>query len=56
MPLVRKPTGQSPPPASDAASVLGNLVSGSADERWAAARAAADVPGASHGVGCRASQ
>ena len=46
MPLVRKPTGQSPAPAPDASSVLGNLVSGSADARWAAARAAADVPGA----------
>jgi HEAT repeat protein len=46
MPLVRKPTGQSPAPASDASAVLGNLVRGDADERWAAARAAADVPGA----------
>jgi len=46
MPLVRKPTGKSPGPAPDAAAVLGNLVSGSADERWAAARGAAGVPGA----------
>jgi HEAT repeat protein len=50
MPLVRKPTGKAPAPASasapDAASVLGNLVSGGADERWAAARASAAVPGA----------
>jgi HEAT repeat protein len=46
MPLVRKPTGQSPGPVSDASSILANLVSGSTDERWAAARAAADVPGA----------
>lgn len=46
MPLVRKPTGQSPAPASDSASVFGKLVSGSTDERWAAARAAVDMPGA----------
>jgi len=46
MPLVRKPTGQSPAPASDAASVLGNLVTGDTDARWAAARAAAELPGA----------
>lgn len=46
MPLVRKPTGQSPPPAPDASSVLGNLVSNRTDDRWAAARAAADVPDA----------
>jgi HEAT repeat protein len=45
MPLVRKPTGQSPAPATDAASTLRNLVSERTDERWAAARAAADVPG-----------
>lgn len=43
MPLVRKPTGQSSPAAPDAAAVLRGLASGSADERWAAARAAADV-------------
>jgi HEAT repeat protein len=46
MPLVRKPTGQAPGPVADASSVLANLVSGGPDERWAAARAAADVPGA----------
>ena len=46
MPLVRKPTGQPPGPVPDASSTLGNLVSGDADERWAAARAAAEVPGA----------
>jgi HEAT repeat protein len=46
MPLVRKPTGQSPGPVPVASSVLGDLVSGGAEERWAAARAAADVPGA----------
>jgi len=46
MPFVRKPTGQSPGPVADASSILGNLISGAADERWAAARAAADVPGA----------
>lgn len=46
MPLVRKPTGQSPGPASDPTHVFGNLVSGNTDERWAAARSAADLPGA----------
>lgn len=46
MPLVRKPTGKAPGPAADASSILGNLVSGDTDERWAAARAAANVPGA----------
>ncbi len=45
MPLVRKPTGQPPGPAADATHVLGNLVSGDTNERWAAARAAADLPG-----------
>jgi len=46
MPLVRKPTGQPPAPVADASSVFANLVSGGTDERWAAARAAADLPGA----------
>ena len=46
MPLVRKPTGESPGPIADASSVFGNLVSGGTDQRWAAARAAADFPGA----------
>jgi HEAT repeat protein len=46
MPLVRKPTGKSSGPSPDASSVLGNLVSGNTDERWAAARAATAVPGA----------
>ena len=46
MPLVRKPTGKSPQPAPDTSSVLGNLASDRTDDRWAAARAAADVPDA----------
>jgi HEAT repeat protein len=46
MPLVRKPTDKSPQPAPDASSVLANLASDRTDDRWAAARAAADVPGA----------
>lgn len=46
MPLVRKPTDRPPGTQPDASSVLGKLVGGSADERWAAARAAAAVPGA----------
>ena len=46
MPLVRKPTGQSPGPGPGPSAVPGNLVSGGTDERWAAARAAAEMPGA----------
>ncbi len=46
MPLVRKPSGQPPAPAPDASAVLANLVRGATDERWAAARAAAEMPGA----------
>ena len=48
MPLIRKPAVQSPqrrrPTRAD---VLRALASGDADERWAAARAAAEVPGGS---------
>jgi HEAT repeat protein len=46
MPLVRKPTGKQPAPAADAASILGNLAGSNAEQRWSAARAAAEVPGA----------
>ncbi len=46
MPLVRKPTDKPPQPPPDASSVIGNLVSDRSDDRWAAARAAADVPDA----------
>lgn len=46
MPLVRKPTDKSPQPAPDASSVLDSLVSDRTDDRWAAARAAAELPGA----------
>jgi HEAT repeats len=45
MPLVRKPTDHSPGPRPDAAEVLGLLASASPDERWLAARAAANVAG-----------
>jgi HEAT repeat protein len=46
MPLVRKPTGPSPPAAKpEATGSLQGLASSSAEERWAAARAAADVVG-----------
>jgi len=45
MPFVRKPTGPSQPAKPDSAAVLQALASPSQDERWAAARAAADVPG-----------
>lgn len=46
MPLVRKPGDTSPPPAQDARLVLQALASPVNEERWRAARAAANVPGA----------
>ena len=45
MPLVRKPGGNPPSTATAAGAALGKRASVHADERWAAARAAADVPG-----------
>src|SRR5277367_3476299 len=45
MPLVRKPAIHSPGPKPDASKVLGLLVSANPDERWAAARDAANVVG-----------
>ena len=45
MPLVRKPAEHSPVAEPDAAEVLRLLSSASADERWAAARAAWNVTG-----------
>ena len=45
MPLVRKPTDPSRTSTPDVSGVLKALESGNADERWAAARASADVPG-----------
>jgi hypothetical protein len=45
MPLVRKPANHSPGAKPDASEVLQLLASSSTDERWAAARAAADVVG-----------
>jgi HEAT repeat protein len=45
MPLVRKPTDHAPAPKPEAADVLGLLGSANPDERWAAARAAANVVG-----------
>lgn len=46
MPLVRKPPGPppAPAPASDRAAVLNLLANGTDEERWSAARAAADLP------------
>jgi len=45
MPLVRKPpSGPRPPPALDPAAVLESLTSGTDEQRWSAARAAADLP------------
>jgi HEAT repeat protein len=51
VPLVRKPGGHSPKappsaPAPDGSTILANLASASSEDRWSAARAAADVPGA----------
>lgn len=45
MPLVRKPTDHAPAPKPQAAEVLARLRSASSDERWAAARAVANVVG-----------
>ena len=44
MPLIRRPAQAAGPPKPTAAEVLTRLGSASADERWAAARAAAEVP------------
>lgn len=49
MPLIRKPPSAAPgtaAPALDAAAVVDALTRGGDDERWAAARAAADFPAA----------
>ena len=46
MPLVRKPAQTSAESKPDAGELLKGIGSASADERWAAARAAAEVPGA----------
>ena len=48
MPLIRKPpsaASDTTPAAPDAAAVLAALARGTDDERWSAARAAADLPG-----------
>ena len=45
MPLVRKPADHAPVPEPDAVDVLRLLSSASADERWAAARAASNMAG-----------
>jgi HEAT repeat protein len=45
MPLIRKPTSSSQSSKPDTSGVLQALASASPDERWAAARAAAEVPG-----------
>jgi HEAT repeat protein len=44
MPLVRKPPGPQPMPDSDPAAVLRVLTAGNDEERWSAARAAAELP------------
>ena len=44
MPLIRKPLESRAATAPDAAAVLTALASGTEDERWAAARAAPDLP------------
>jgi len=45
MPLIRKPAETRPPSKPDGSSVLKALASAHQEERWAAARAAAQVPG-----------
>ena len=47
MPLIRKPSGPVPPQSPEAEATLAALASGTDDERWAAARAAPELP---HGV------
>lgn len=44
MPLIRRPSGAVTPPAQDAEATLSALANGSDDERWAAARAAPELP------------
>lgn len=53
MPLIRKPAGASSAgvPAPNSAAVLLALASGTDDERWAAARSAAELPGGVAAVG-----
>jgi HEAT repeat protein len=50
MPLIRRPVDPSRTQSSSPVDVLGALVSGNPDERWAAARAAVDVPGATEAL------
>lgn len=45
MPLIRKNANAEPKPQSEPAAVLRALTQGNPDERWAAARAAAGIPG-----------
>lgn len=54
MPLIRKPPPAGPgtaTPAPDPTSVLDALARGNDDERWSAARAAADLPSTAPGLG-----
>lgn len=54
MPLIRKPPSGSPAaaaPVADLGAVLSGLSSGSDEERWSAARAAADIPESVAGLG-----
>ena len=44
MPLIRKPAEGTKPPTPDEEAVLRALTQGSENERWAAARAAAELP------------
>jgi HEAT repeat protein len=51
MPLIRKTPGSAAAPLPDTAAVLTALVNGTDDERWAAARAAPEMPGAARALG-----
>jgi HEAT repeats len=44
MPLVRRPTSATPPPAPDGRRLAALLLDGTDDERWAAARGAFEIP------------
>jgi HEAT repeat protein len=50
MPLVRKPADRPPASKTDPSEVLALLTSASADQRWTAARAAADVIGGASAI------
>ena len=51
MPLIRKGDAEPSAPSGDGGDVLATLTSGTNDQRWAAARAAGDIPGGVEALG-----